>query len=163
MCFNFQLHEPFSPRSTRFHFSKLCPDTRHWSFLTLLTYSTTFRNSFLIYCPYLFLTNEYKYDNTSRSDSVAVKANDTLILNSVDSLIGNNWQRKLQVLFHKRDTLLCLFTDRKLTALLVNQKYWLDGINTKITVLSKPSYMLFTCNLWGSSGQAQNVLSSAFK
>ena len=74
MCFNFQLYEPFSPRSNLFHhFSKLCPDARRWSFLTLLAYSTTFRNPFLIYCPNLFLTNKYKYDNTSRSDSVSLK------------------------------------------------------------------------------------------
>ena len=142
MFFNFQLYKPFSPRSNLFHhFSKFCLHARCWSFLTLLAYSTTFRNYFLIYCPNLFLTNKYKYANTSRSDSISVKANDTPIQNSVDFLIGDNWQWNLQVLFHKWDTLLCLFTHRKLTALLLNQKYWLDGINIKTTVLSKASYI----------------------
>lgn len=160
MCSKFQLHEPFSLRSNLFHhLSNLCPDASHWTFLTLLTYSTTFRNPFLIYYSNLLLTSKDKYGNTSRSDAVFIKANDTPIVNSGDSLIPDNRQRMLQILFHKWDPLLCLFTNRKLTALLLNQKYWLDGINTKISILSKASYMLFTCSLRGSTGQARNALS----
>lgn len=157
MCSNFQLHEPFSLRSNLFHpLSNLGPDASHWSFF--LAYSTTFRNPFLIYYSNLLLTSKDKYGNTSRSDAVSVKASDTPIVNSADSLIHDSQQRKLQILFHKRDLLLGLFTDRKLTALLLNQKYWLGGINTKITILSSmASYMLFTCSLWGSTGR--NALS----
>lgn len=156
MCFDFQLHEPFSPKPNLFHFSKLCPDARYWSPLTLLAYSTTFLNPFLIHFPNLLLTNKYK----KITHQGLIPYWSKLIYRIQEA---PNLQRKLQVLFHKWDTLLHLLTDRKLTSLLLNQKYWLAVINTKPSIPSKANYLLFSGNLWGSSEQAGAVLRSALE
>lgn len=125
MC-DFQLHEPFFPKSNLFHhFSKLCPDARHWSLLTLLAYSTRLINSFLIYFPNLLPISTEKITHQGLIPYLS-----KLMIPLYRIQESPNLQRKLQVLFHKWETLLYLFTDRKLTALLLNQNYWLDGINT---------------------------------
>lgn len=82
MCFDFQPHEPLSPKPNLFHhFSKLCPDARHSGLLTLLAFSTTFINPLLIYFPNLLLTNNYKKDKRSRFNSISVKVNDYRVQN----------------------------------------------------------------------------------
>lgn len=149
----------FSPKPNLFHFSKLCPDARHWSLLTLLAYFTTFINPLLIYFPNLLLTNKHK----KITHQGLIPYQSKLMTPLYRTQEVPNSQRQLQVLFHKWDTLLHLCTDGKLTTLLLNQKYWLDLINTKPTIPSKANYLLFTCNLWGSSEQAGAVLRSVLE